>query len=138
MVSFKLNLKKTMFRKCNDYFNVDKGNSVIAHTRVRLGLNPLNQQMYTLRIVPSPICHRCNTNEEKSPSHHFLRCHSHSVTKITLLQKLKLTMDLLSIYPSNMFLLTNLLIQGYPNLTFVQNVQLFHIIEEFTTNSVRF
>ncbi|KAK2138383.1 hypothetical protein LSH36_3151g00005 [Paralvinella palmiformis] len=69
MAFFKLNLKTTMIRKRNDYFRMGKGQSLIAHTRIRLGFSPLIQQLFTLRLVTSSVCHRCNTNEEESTSH---------------------------------------------------------------------
>ena len=61
VVSFKHKLKITMIRKCNGNFSMDKGKAVIFHTCIQLVLSSLNQHMCTLRIVPSLICHGCNT-----------------------------------------------------------------------------
>ncbi len=71
--SFKGALRTQMFPKPMSHLNKTYGKESVAHTRMRLGLNHLKQQLYSHHIIDSPNCD-CGNGEETAT--HFLpTCH---------------------------------------------------------------
>ena len=105
---------------------------------MRLGLSPLRQHLFRHYIVDSPMCLLCDENEEESVTHYVMGCPRHTTARDLLLLKMEPTLDLLNININSEISIVKLIINGHPNLTFQQNVNLFNIVHEYITNSKRF
>ena len=80
----------------------------------------------------------CDENEEESVTHYVMGCPRHTTARDLLLLKMEPTLDLLNININSEISIMKLIINGHPNLSFQQNVNLFNIVHEFITNSKRF
>lgn len=63
---FKHNLKKYMFTTRPEYLSRVRGRASIQHTRLRLGLSPLKQHLFSHGIIPSPFCEKCTQRAEET------------------------------------------------------------------------
>ena len=138
LASFKHNMKNQLFAKKITYYSQGCGSSSVTHTRMRLGLSPLRQHLFRHYIVDSPMCLLCDENEEESVTHYVMGCPRHTTARDLLLLKMEPTLDLLNININTEISIMKLIINGHPNLSFQQNVNLFNIVHEFITNSKRF
>ena len=63
--SFKAALKRSFPQRMR-HLNKFKGASAVNHTRMRLGLSALKQQLHRHHIIDSPICIQCRQEEEST------------------------------------------------------------------------
>jgi hypothetical protein len=76
---FKLNLKKYMFTTRPEYLSRVRERASIQHTRLRLGVSPLKQHLFSHGIIPSPFCEKCTQGSEETATHYLLKCPAHTV-----------------------------------------------------------
>ncbi len=135
---FKISLQRYMFSTRPAHLGRVKGKASIAHTRLRLGLSPLKQQLYSHGIIESPTCNRCNTGENETVIHYLLRCPTYMVHREELLSSLRPVVGGLNININNTNLVTDLLLNGSSNLSTYDNTMLFNMVQTYITNTKRF
>ncbi len=57
---FKTLYKRDNIRTANKIYNIDHRGGNVHHTRLRLGLSPLANHLFTHNIIDDPICSLCN------------------------------------------------------------------------------
>ena len=93
-------------------FSHCKGAAAVNHTRMRLGLSHLRQQLHTHHIVETPYClHSCCHQQPESTDHYLLQCPKYAASRELLLRGLGPTVDRLGINTSSD--LINLLLNGH-------------------------
>ena len=86
---FKRALQQSMFSTRQEHLSRVKERASIAHTRMRLGLSPLKQQLCSHCIIESPICTRCDTGESETVTHYLLKCDRYEVHRHNLVSSLQ-------------------------------------------------
>ena len=71
--SFKTLQKKKLFPTKFQHLSNGKGKHSINHTRMRLGLSHLRQQLHSFKIIDSPYCTHC-TDRLETTTHYLLTC----------------------------------------------------------------
>ena len=129
--TFKNALKKSMFTKSVGYYSRGHGQAAITHTRIRLGLSPLKHQLYSYSIANSPNCTLCNSGEDETAIHYFMKCTKHVASRYELLQTLRPTVDRLGMNTT----IAKLLVTGHPDLTSNKNVTLSILVQDYIKNT---
>ena len=134
---FKNVLKNSLFPKHVKYFSHCKGAAAVNHTRMRLGLGHLRQQLHTHHIVETPYClHSCCHQKPESTDHYLLQCPKYAASRELLLRGLGPTVDRLGINTSSD--LINLLLNGHQDLSFQENINLLVSVQLYIKNTGRF
>ena len=134
---FKTKYKNQNFRRPTPTFNIDHRNGNIHWTRLRLGLSPLAEHLYTHNLIDSPICNNCHL-ESESISHYLLRCPNFAAQRIVFLS------DLLNVlnpdYIANLRDddLVRLFLYGDSNFPHQSNVTLAHMAQTYIVDTNRF
>jgi len=135
--SFKGNLRKVLFLPRIKHYNLEKGPSSIHHTRMRLGLSHLRQQLHSCNIVDSPHCLNPTCIEiPETPQHYFLECPQFAAGRHRLLQVLEPIAGRLGLHTHTH--LTKLILYGQNELTIRENQELFRNVQYFITTTSRF
>ena len=136
--SFKIALRQSMFIKSVGYFSRSKGKAAVAHTRIRLGLSPLRYQLFSYGIVPTPTCQMCQTGNDETPSHYFLKCPKYAASRQGLLLQLTPIADRLNINTNNTLMLLKLITGRHPTLSFKDNLNVVNLVQEYIFSTKRF
>ena len=118
-------------------YNSEPGLSGIHHTRLRLGLSALKQQLFHFGIIQNPTCEHCYLADE-SVYHYFLECPTFAAYRIHLM------VSLINILPFELFStlseqeLIDILLYGSNLLTKDINLKLFQCVCKFISNTGRF
>ena len=114
------------------------GRASVHHTRMRLGLSPLREQLYKFDIIESPNCENCYI-ESESCIHYFLKC------PVFTIQRVKLLSTVCQIMPYNILrqlhresALVNVFLNGSDQLTMDENLELFETILQYISQTERF
>ena len=141
--SFKAALKRSFPQRMR-HLNKFKGASAVNHTRMRLGLSALKQQLHRHHIIDSPICIQCR-QEEESTDHYLLRCTRHDGPRRVMFQRLgPLAADMgINFYNNNnnnnkTLTITKLLLRGSNELSHDNNMFVFNVVHDYITASKRF
>ena len=97
----------------------------LFHTRIRMGCNALNSDLFRKNIVNSPRC-TCGTIE--TPTHFLLHCFHYNIPRQRHIFALNLSIPLS----------TELLLVGSNELTINQNTEIFLSVQKFILSSKRF
>jgi hypothetical protein len=134
--SFKGALKKKFNIQKNRHYSYGKDKWAVTHTRMRLGLSPLNHHLHKYHIVPSPLCPHCDIPENNI--HLFLKCPKYAASRVELFGLIGPTVDKLGIDRSNHIVLNTLLLNGHQSLTLNENKQLFEHVQLYLKKTKRF
>ena len=117
-------------------FNIHNPVGIKLLTRLKLGLNHLNDHWFhhTFQNCTSPTC-ICSF-ENESTTHFFLHCHFYIPLRATLFGKLKEIVNNLQELSDQT--VTEMLLYGSPNLKGNQNSQILECTIKFITDSKRF
>ena len=135
---FKRALQKSMFSTRSEHLSRVKGRASIAHTRMRLGLSPLKQQLHSHGIIESPICTRCDTGESETVTHYLLKCDRYEVHRHNLMSSLQPVMGGLKFSINNTHMLIELLLNGSSDLNTSDNTLLFETVQRYLDNTKLF
>ncbi len=133
---FKGALKRKLFKKKKNYYSYGRDKWAVTHTRMRLGLSPLNDELYTYHIVPSPRCPHCN--ETETSLHFLLECNQYVARRNEMLEAVGPTVVKLGIDITKHHDVNKLLLNGHHDLTLHENIHLFEHVQLFMKNSKRF
>ena len=125
-ISFKqrLNQNRVFVPK---YYYTGKRKSHILHTRLRTGCSSLNFDLYSKKIVESPLC-ACGHGEIENVYHFFLRYPLYRDQRIDL-------NNTISRYTA---LTLNVLLSGDETLPFASNVAIFESVQKYILATKRF
>ena len=123
--NFKGALKKKFNIHKQSHYSYGKDKWAVTHTRMRLGLSPLNQHLHKYHIVQSPLCPHCDKPE--STSHLLLTCQRYAASRVELFGLIGPTVDKLGIDRSNNIEMNTFLLNGHQSLTLNENKQLFEV-----------
>ena len=89
---FKLHLKQTLLTtdKVPPYYSFGNRFANICQTQLRLGYTPLNQHLFQINAVPSPLC-KCGDSEE-TVDHFFIYCPLFDAQRLKLLTGIRYLM----------------------------------------------
>ena len=138
LTAFKKKLKSLVPTKPVHIFQNLAGRASVHHTRIRLGLSPLKQQLYSFGIITSPMCENCDL-EEESAILYFLHCPKFSAQQTVLLVNSCsiLPFDVLTgLQDENM--LVNCLLKGIHDISPNINQKLLHTVLEYIKQTNRF
>jgi len=135
--SFKQCVREKICRNMRTIYSHFRGKHSIAHTRMRLGLSPLQQHLYSLHVRPTPTCQLC-LEEDETPEHYLLRCPNHTASRVNLFHKLRSAVVRLGIDINNHNTLTQILLKGHFNNNLTDNIQLLTYVQEFIAETKRF
>ena len=141
MASFKRHMKNTFQTKMNPIYKNGIGSAFVNHSRIRMGLSALRNQLHSHGIIENNIC-LCNTNQPETPHHYILHCPRFAAQRTILFHELR------RVYPQLMNqaplssqqekkLLSNL-IHGDTELENDSNTILLAVTLIFIENSKRF
>jgi len=140
--SFKAALKRRFPQRIS-HLNQFKGTSAVNHTRMRLGLSALKQQLHAHRIIDSPICALCR-KEDETTDHYLLRCTRHDGPRRVMFQRLgPMAVEMgINFYNNNnnnkTMKITKLLLIGSNELSHDNNMFVFSVVHDYITASKRF
>ena len=127
----------------NDLFNVGHGKGAINHARIRMGLSGLNGHRKRYNFIAYNHCPLCG-NKPENEEHFFLKCTDLVIPRSVLMGTITpITESLSSICIPPLTKLhykniTELLINGNPQLTKEQNKSIFLAVHDFIVQSKRF
>ena len=134
---FKNALKKSMFPKKVKLYSQFKGSASINHTRMRLGLSHLKEQLYSYHIIDSPFCPNiCCDRQPESAEHYLLECPHYAASREQMFGVVGPTADELGINKS--IDLVNLLLRGHSGISLGDNKTLFTFVQQYIKNTQRF
>ena len=135
--SFKHCLKSEMFPTKVKHYSLGKGRSNINHTRMRLGLSHLRQQLHSHHIIPSPFCLNPNCDQKpETTQHYLLECPKYAAERQRLLEALEPYTDRTGI--NTLTKLTKFMLYGHIDLTTNENQEIFRIVQHFIIITNRF
>ncbi len=134
--SFKSALKKKMLIKKPKHLSYGKDKWAITHTRMRLGMSPLNQHLHSIHVVPTDRCPHCG--EVETTTHLLLRCDKYAASRDVMMGVIGQTVDRLGIDRLNYIEMNILLLNGHIRLTLKENLHLFENVEIYLKNTRRF
>ena len=137
VLQFKTNYKKLYMMKTNPLFSYQSSMGCINQTRIRLGLSPLQDHLFTYNIVEDPICRFSHLDKENA-KHYFLQCPTFTVQRIILLNMLLQTLPIEYTNTLDDKSLAHLLLSGNENLSLDVNRKIFDISQTFILTSKRF
>ena len=136
---FKRSLKEMYFKKKQKHYSQGRGKWAVTHTRMRLGLSPLKQQLHRNHIVESPYCpHICCREQPETTSHFFLKCIMYAASRTEMFGLLEPTLVRLGIDINNDIQVLALLLKGHEKLTMTENRELFGIVQSYISKTNRF
>ena len=121
----------------NALYKFESNSGSLNQTRMRIGLSPLHQQLFTYNIVADPLCPFCS-QENESAEYYFLRCPTFIAQRDIMIQQLR------QLLPAELFChqktqsLVKIILQGYEDLSLTENKSVFEICQTFILNSKRF
>ncbi len=134
---FKMWYKRDNFRKTNKLYNIDHNGGNVHHTRLRLGLSPLSDHLYTNNIIDDPLCKLCNL-ENETTAHYLLRCPHFARQRAAFLSGLLeiIDADYLNTLRDND--IVNLFLFGDEEFPYQANLMLNEISQTYIIDSERF
>jgi len=135
--SFKRHIREKICKNTGTIYNHFREKHSIAHTRMRLGLSPLQQHPYCLHIKQSPTCQLCY-EEDETPEHYLLRCPHRTASRVNLFRKLRMAVDRLGISINNHNSLTQILLKGHPENSLNENLDFLTYVQESIGETNRF
>ena len=131
--SFKQKIKTSLFTPKTQHLSLGKGRASISHTRMRLGLSPLKQQLHAYNIIPSPYCpHSCCDRVMESSNHFLVMCPKYADSRERLFGVLGATVDI-----TDIILMTNMLLKGHDSLNTSENKYVFEMVQLYITETKR-
>ena len=130
-------LKKKLFPTRSQYISKGKGKSSINHTRMRLGLSHLRQQLHSFHIIDSPYCLHC-PNQLETVTHYLLNCPQYTDTRLKMMTDIGETVAGHGMDIENHRTLINILLNGNDQLSEYENLQIFNIVQRFIGSTQRF
>jgi hypothetical protein len=137
MHSFKKILKKKLFPTRLQYLSKGKGKHSINHTRMRLGLSHLKQQLQSFGIIESLYCMHC-TNRLETTTHYLLTCPKYTDIRDEMLGLVGGIGAKYGINIDNLIKLKSLLLEGESKMTLEENIQIFDAVQQYIAKSKRF
>ena len=114
------------------------GRASVHHTRMRLGLSPLKDQLYKFGIIESYTCEYC-TIESETSIHYFLKCPCFSSLRNKLLAKICqiVPFDVIKKLQKDQELV-DFFLNGSAELSKAENLLLFDKVHKFIERTERF
>lgn len=144
LLNFKKSLKNRVCNSSNKLFSYHHGRAAINHTRMRLGLSPLNSHRAHYGFIENSCCLKCGFVCE-DVGHFFFVCSAYDAHRLTMFTKLT---DIIgqcdSLYSytdlsrNGKNHLVSCFLQGFKNLSIKQNIDVFDIIHCFIKDTKRF
>ena len=117
-------------------FNIHNPVGIKLLTRLRLGLNHLNEHRFNHKSQNCTSQECICSCEKESTTHFFLHCHFYISTRATLFDKLKEIVNNLQELSDQT--VTEMLLYGSPNLNGNQNSQILECTIKYIMDSKRF
>ncbi len=137
--SFKHNLKKNLVPTKMQLYSRSRGRNAVNHTRMRIGLSGLRQQLNGFGIIDNPYCEYCAGTLE-TVTHYLMSCPLYVGHRAVMLEGVRaavetcgITLDL-----TDYRLLVGILLRGNITYTNQVNMDIFKFVQEFIGNSRRF
>ena len=105
-------------------------------THLRLGLSKLKSHLFSINVVPDPICPNCPNNKTETTMHYILECPAFAAQREEMFRGLRESLSP-SILNNNKTLL-RALINGIPTSPLEFNKTIFHSVHDFILSSLRF
>ena len=140
---------KIYYTNATFYNKVLKGHNGRLFVQFRLGLSPLQSQLFTYNISENPFCPSCGDYPE-TLSHYLFDCHVYSTQRALLLKELNDLSNAVNTYfhvalditdfNTNIDLLTHgIIIPGADcEVQFNVNLSLFNIFSKYVSSTNRF
>ncbi len=129
--------KRENLRKPNKVFNRDYNGGNVHITRLRLGLSPLSEHLYTHNLIDDPICKLCHL-ENETVAHYLLRCPCFARSRAVFLSGL---LEIINVEHLNSLRdndIVNLFLYGDSEFPHQSNVCLNKISQTYIIGSKRF
>ena len=142
--AFKAILKKISYYRSNNVYSHGNRTGRINHTRIRLGLSGLNGHRFEFNFIDHSNCPKCDYHYEDA-LHYFFDCVAYNEERKQLLIGIRniicpgihYSLVIPDRVNENIYLLNNLL-HGSVELSFVDNIKLFEIVQKFICETKRF
>ncbi len=140
LASFKYALKQLTPFKPNRLYSSLDSRANTHHTRMRLGLSSLKQQLYSYNIIDDQLCEKCSCECPETTTHFFLHCTKYSVERQSLYNSIShlLPDDLLVNLLDDENILVHVLLNGSNNVNVNVNTRLFEIVHNYIRCTNRF
>ena len=135
---FKNALRQSMFTKSVGILQQMKSRSCTATYTNSTRPKSTEISAFAYGIVPTPTCQMCQTGNDETPSHYFLKCPKYAASRQGLLLKLTPILDRLNINTNNTFMLLKLITGGHPTLSFKENLNVVNLVQEYIFSTKRF
>ena len=135
--SFKTLQKKKLFPTKFQHLSNGKGKHSINHTRMRLGLSHLRQQLYSFRIIDSFYCTHC-TDRLETTTYYLLTCPKYTDICDEMLRLVGEIGARHGINLDDLIKLKSILLKGDSNMTLAENNLLFDAVQKYIGKSKRF
>ena len=127
--TFKKLQKKKLCRTKTQYLSKGKGKHSINHTRMRLGLSHLKQQLNSFGIIDTPYCDHC-TSRLETTTHYLLNCPRYTDIRDDMLRQIE---DIMKKYgmanENNLRYLNKLLLEGDNRLTEMKTLMYLRLLK---------
>ncbi len=128
-----------MLRSPNKLNQIELGNAIIHHTRLRLGLSHLKLHLFTYNLIASPLC-GCGL-EGETIDHYILRCPAFGMVRIEMYRTMMEILDdhlLTTLKRDSDIYIVILFLNGHTKLSQEKNSLIYKLAMTFIIRSVRF
>ena len=112
-------------------YNSMSGSSTVQHSRMRMGLSPLNAHRHSYNFINNNVCPLCSTRIENT-FHYFLKCPTLANQRVTLMNRVTNILNTVNSLDINIFSrnstdLQSLLLHGSSFLSLGVNTCIFQL-----------
>jgi hypothetical protein len=123
----------------NKLFDIGHGLAAKNISRMRMGLSPLRGHLFEIRVVQSPICEQCDTEEVEDCVHYLLYCPSFDHSRVELFSRIIQHVPLTTFDQLTDIEIADLLLNGFKHILGKAHVQmLYKDMLDYITNTKRF
>ncbi len=123
-------------------YNSMSGRSSVQHSRMRMGLSPLNAHGHSYNFINNNVCPLCSTIIENT-FHYFLKCPTLANQRVTLMNRVTNILNTVNSLNINIFIrnssdLHSLLLHGSSLLSLEINTCIFSAVHRYINETNRF